>query len=231
MLKFDNCTFSAAGSNNRAKVYGLTTLGTEDVEIKNCVFNGTGYSAILNKSTGSVTVENCIFECGNFYNPIEGSQTTDNGNVTIENCDFQEVPQNNFINFYRVANDSIHTIKGCKFAGGYDNNIVRLSNTTNVDATFNIDDCSYKFTSGALSDYTGVVLCQDYTSKSGNPQNFSKYTININNLEGPDEGSLVYVYEDGVGIIQTNYPVVVVDGQPRVFVADGPVLEEEEGSF
>lgn len=217
MLKFEDCTFSAAGATKNDKVYGLTINGAEDVTIKNCVFDGIGYSAILNKSTGTLTVEHSEFHCDNIKNPIEGGQTSDNGNVTISDCDFTGVPGNNFINFYQVANNSTHTIKNCKFAGGTANNIIRLSNKTNATATFNVVDCSYKYVSGKADEWTGFILCQDYTNKSGVKQDFSTYHINIDNLDRPEEGSLVYVYEDGEGIIVTNYPAVQVDGSPIVF--------------
>lgn len=219
MLKFEGCTFSAAGANKNAKVYGLTVDGSEDVLVKNCVFDGTGYSAVLNKGTGALTIEGCEFQCENIKNPIEGGQAADNGNVTIDSCDFVGVPGNNFINFYRVADGSVHTIKNCKFAGSTDNNVVRLSNKTNNAATFNIIDCEYKFVSGTVSEWTSFILCQDYTNVNGVKQDFSKYRVNVDNLVRPEEGSLVCVYEDGEGIIVTNYPAVTLDGSPLLFEA------------
>lgn len=230
MLKFEGCTFSAAGENKNSKVYGLTVSGTEDVEINNCIFDGTGYAAILNKGTGTLTVNDSEFHCDNIKNPIEGGQAADNGNVTIDHCDFNGVPGNNFINFYQVADNSVHTIKDCKFAGGTDNNIIRLSNKTNATAVFNVINCSYKYVSGVADEWTGFILCQDYTNKSGVKQDFSKYRINIDNLTRPEEGSLIYVYDDGEGIIVTNYPSVYVDGSPIVFTTGTvePMVEDEE---
>ena len=220
MLKFEGCTFSATGASKNDKVYGLTINGAEDVVVKNCVFDGTGYSAILNKGTGALTVEHSDFHCDNIKNPIEGSQVSDNGNVTVDGCHFTGTPGNNFINFYQVAEGSIHTIKDCTFAGATNNNIIRLSNKTNATATFNISNCSYKYVSGQVDEWTGFILCQDYTNRSGVKQDFSKYQVNIDNLTRPEEGSLVYVYEDGQGIIVTNYPVVYVDGSPVLFGSD-----------
>ena len=220
MLKFEGCTFSAAGANKNTKVFGLTIDGTEDVLVKNCVFDGTGYAAILNKGAGALTVEGSEFHCDNIKNPIEGGQTVDNGNVTVDGCNFIGVPGNNFINFYCVADGSVHTIKNCKFAGSTNNNIIRLSNKTNNSATFNIVDCAYKFVSGTADEWTGFILCQDYTNAAGTKQDFSKYRINVDNLVRPEEGSLIYVYEDSEGIIVTNYPAVYVDGQPVLFGAE-----------
>lgn len=220
MLKFEGCTFSAAGANKKDKVYGLTINGAEDVTINNCVFDGTGYSAILNKGIGALTVDHSEFHCDNIYNPIEGSQITNNGNVTVTDCVFDGVPGNNFISFYQVAEGSTHTIKDCTFAGATNNNIIRLSNKTSATAIFNISNCSYKYVSGQADEWTGFILCQDYTNRSGIKQDFSKYQVNIDNLTRPEEGSLVYVYEDGQGIIVTNYPVVYVDGSPILFGSD-----------
>ena len=212
MLKFEGCTFSAMGTDKNAKVFGLTVNGAEDVFIKNCDFNGTGYSALLNKGTGSLTVEDCTFECENIKNPIEGGQTTNNGNVTVENCTFNGVPGNNFINFYQVANDSVHTIKDCKFHGGTGNNILRISNKNNANAIFNIDNCAYEFVSGKANEWTGFILFQDYTNRTGSKQEFNRYVVNITALDRPEEGSLFYVYDDGEGVITTNDPYVYLDG-------------------
>lgn len=228
MLKFEGCTFSAAGANKKDKVYGLTINGAEDVTINNCVFDGTGYSAILNKGTGALTVDHSEFHCDNIYNPIEGGQTTDNGNVTVTDCIFDGVPGNNFISFYQVADESVHIIKNCKFAGATNNNVIRLSNKTNSTAIFNVINCSYKYVSGVANDYTGFILCQDYTNRNGVKQDFSKYTVNITNLTRPEEGSLVYVYEDGADIIVSNYPAVTVDGSPIIFGGAGEAMVEEE---
>lgn len=228
MLKFEGCTFSATGADKRDQVYGLKITGVEDVSVKDCLFDGMGYAAILNNGTGALTVEGTEFHCGNIYNPIEGSQTVDNGNVTIDDCTFTGVPGNNFISFYQVAEGSAHVIKNCKFAGATNNNIIRLSNRTSVAAIFNIDDCSYKYVSGKINEYSGFMLCQDYTNVKGVPQDFSKYNVNINNLTRPEEGSLVYVYEDGTGIIVSNYPAVTVDGSPVLFGGAGESMAEEE---
>lgn len=228
MLKFEGCTFSAMGANKNDQVYGLKITGTEDVSIKDCIFNGMGYAAILNNGAGALTVEGTEFQCGNIKNPIEGSQTVNNGNVTVDHCDFVGVPGNNFINFYQVADGSVHTISNCKFAGSTSNNVIRLSNKTSVAAVFNISDCKYEFVSGKVNDYTGFILCQDYTNRNGVKQDFSKYTVNITNLTRPEEGSLVYVYEDGEGIIVSNYPAVTVDGSPVLFGGAGESMIEEE---
>lgn len=201
MLKFENVTFAAQGANKKDKVYGLTLNGAEDVVVKDCTFNGMGYAAILNHSLGNVRVEGCKFECDNIYNPIEGSQQVENGDVMVSDCEFTGTPGNNFVNFYKVKPESAHTVRNCSFAGATGNNIVRLSNLGSNVASFVIDDCEYVYTSGTADEYTGFMLCQDYTNKNGQKQDFSKYAVRINNLTRPEEGCLFYVYEDGKGII------------------------------
>jgi len=237
MLKFEGCTFSATGENKNSKVYGLTVTGAEDVEIKNCAFNGTGYSALLNKGTGTLTVKDCEFSCGNIKNPIEGGQDAENGDITIDNCIFTGIPGNNFINIYNVALGSNHTVKNCKFHGGANNNIIRLSNKNNTVAFFHVENCMYEFTSGKISEYSGFLLCQDYTNKTGTKQEFGYYTIDITNLIRPKEGSLFYVYDDSEGIITTNDPHVYLDGTlvsnptTQAFVGSGDSMIESDEEF
>ena len=60
---------------------------------------------------------------------------------------------------------------------------------------------------------------QDF-SKGTDVQDFSKVTININNLTAPaDAAQLLYVYDDQDGIISTNQPVVVGDSSIEKFFA------------
>lgn len=227
MFKFYGCEFSAAGANKKDKVYGLTLNSTEDVLIEDCKFNGTGYSALLNKNTGNVVVKNCEFECDNIYNPIEGGQTAVQGVLTVEDCEFNGIPGNNFINFYKVAEDSIHNVKNCKFYGSANNNIIRLSNTNNAHATFNFENIKFEFIGGTPDEYTGFILCQDYTNRNGQKQEFDRYTLNLNNIECPENIQTVYVYEDGIGIIQNNYPTTFKDGEQIIWTNTASTNEEE----
>lgn len=250
MLKFNGCEFSAAGANKKDQVFGLKLNTSEDVLIEDCLFDGTGYSAILNNTTGAVTIKNCNFECDNFYNPIEGGQSIEQGNLTVENCDFTGIPGNNFINFYNVANETEHSVKNCKFSGRTSNNIIRLSNKNNATATFKFEDIKYKFVSGEVNEYTAFLMLQDYTKRNGNLQDFSKYTVYINNLDRPQEGELYYTYTDGEGInTPDNHPIVYIDGQSIIWGTgqgatggpldgpgfgpslSGPTFGETEGGF
>lgn len=218
MITISNSIFDAKGSDRKASVYGITVSGNEDVTIENCKFQNTGYSAILNNGEGKLNVVECEFDCNNMYNPVEGSQSVANGDVTIENCEFVGAPGNNFINFYKVAEGSDHKVVGCKFNPTVDNNTIRFSNRNNAAAKFVVKDCEYDYQAGEPTDYTGFILCQDYTNKNGVKQDFTKYAVVLDNVKCNGvkvadgvaaEGSVYYVYEDGVGIITgQNDPVV-----------------------
>ena len=110
MITINNSVFDAKGADKKAKVYGITLNGSEDITISGCEFRNMGYSSILNDSTGNVVVEDCSFDCSNVYNPIEGSQKVDNGNVSIRRCKFAGTPGNNYINFYQFKDGSEHLI-------------------------------------------------------------------------------------------------------------------------
>lgn len=210
MITITNSKFDAQGSAIKDKVYGLRLSGKEDVMIQNCEFANKGYASILNNCEGSVTVKDCKFNCENVYNPIEGSQAVDNGNLAVEDCEFAGKPGNNYLNLYQVADGSEHKVVGCSFNPSVDNNVIRVSNRTSAGMKIDVVDCKYDFLPGEASDYTGFLLCQDYTNKSGVKQDFSKVEVKVKNLlcngekvtaEGANVGCVYYVYEDGVGLI------------------------------
>lgn len=216
MICFENVKFDAKGADKKAKVFGLTLSGAEDVEIKNCEFANIGYSSILNNSTGKVKVSNCVFNCDNVYNPIEGSQSVDNGNVNVENCEFKGAPGNNYINFYQFADGSHHEIRGCHFEPTVDNNMLRISNRESAAAEFVVADCEYSYVEGEPTDYTAFLLCQDYTAKSGKPQDFTNCCVSFNDVIRDGEKLsaeseyVSYVYEDGKGLItEENQPKIL----------------------
>lgn len=220
MITIINSKFDAQGADKKAKVYGITLNGAEDVMIENCEFSNMGYSSVLNHCAGNVEIKNCTFNCADVYNPIEGSQSVDNGNVVVKDCHFVGAPGNNYINFYQFKNDSKHEISGCTFEPTTDNNIIRVSNRTSAATSIAVKDCGYEFVSGDVSDYTGFMLCQDYTNKSGVKQDFTHVVVELDNVtcdhvkiteDGAVKGSIYYVYEDGAGIITgSNDPIVIV---------------------
>lgn len=219
MVSIYGCKFDAQGANNKDKVYGLTVKGSEDVEVKDCKFENTGYSAILNHCKGALSVVGCEFDCSNVYNPIEGSQTVSNGNVTVKDCKFVGPIGNNFINFYQFVDGSHHIIENCEFSGSTGNNIVRVSNRSNASTKISVANCNYTYVSGTPDEYTNFLLCQDYTNPSPK-QDFTKVTLEMKNVkcngevigeEGPAVGGTFYVYDNTLGLItgEGNDPVVV----------------------
>lgn len=221
MITITNSIFDAQGADIKAKVYGITLSGSEDVVLSGCTFKNKGYSGILNHCTGSVQVKDCTFECENIYNPIEGSQQVNNGDLVVRNCEFVGAPGNNYICLYQVKDDSKHTISGCSFEPTVDNNIIRVSNKTSAKMNIAVTDCDYTFADGEPTDYTNFLLCQDYTNKNGVKQDFTGVSVELNNVrcngvklvEGvaPAMGGIFYVYEDGKGLITgTNDPVVTI---------------------
>lgn len=216
MITFENVKFDAQGANKKDSVFALTLSGKEDVEIKNCEFVNMGYSSIKNDCTGSVRVADCVFNCENVYNPIEGSQSVRTGNVTVEGCEFKSAPGNNFISTYCTKDNAVITVKGCSFEPTVDNNILRISNRTNANMIFNVSDCEYNYEAGEPTDYTAFMLCQDYTNKSGVKQDFTKCVVTLSNVKcdgnvlTEDSERVFYVYEDGKGLItgDGNDPVI-----------------------
>lgn len=219
---FDNCEFSVKGANKKDQTTpALKIEGTAKVIVKNSLFESQGYQAVSINTSNEVILENNVFNCANNYNPIEGTVSakgTPVGNVVIKNNEFNGICGNNYINFYNMKDGSIVTLDGNNFnTVSRDSEILRLSNSANTSATFNVKDNSYIFTSGEVGLYTAFMLCQDFTKKNGVPQDFSKYVINIENLECNGvkatldkvaEGKLFVVYEDGVGLIEDNAPVI-----------------------
>lgn len=216
MITFENVKFDAQGANKKDSVFALTLSGKEDVEIKNCEFANMGYSAIKNDCAGSVRVADCVFNCENVYNPIEGSQSVRTGNLSVEGCEFKGAPGNNYCNTYSTKEDAIITIKGCSFEPTVDNNIVRISNRTNAKVTVNVSDSEYNYAEGEPTEYTAFLICQDYTNKNGVKQDFTGCTVTFNNVKcngevlTADSERIFYVYEDGKGIItgEGNDPII-----------------------
>lgn len=190
--------------------FSVNTTG-DTVRISNCKFGQTGYNALeigLNAATANVK------------------------NIVIENCEFADAA-NNSILVFRTAADAVITIKKCTF--GNVSNAIRISNADNHSVTVNVIDCAIASVDKNL-DYTGIVLCQDYTSKTVEeaeannlfaPEkvkfNFVNVTIGGKKVVAgnPEEqfGSktpeqILYVYRDAdrslVGYDATKFPAVTI---------------------
>ena len=120
--------------------FSVNTTG-DTVRISNCKFGQTGYNALeigLNAATANIK------------------------NIVIENCEFADASNNSILIFRTTAN-AVVTIKKCTF--GNVSNAIRISNADNHSVTVNVIDCAIASVDKNL-DYTGIVLCQDYTSKT-----------------------------------------------------------------
>ena len=215
MLKIKNCKFNdttaAVGQSGKQ---GLLLSGAEDILVEGCEFASTGYSAIRNECTGNVVIKDCVFDSTKVKNTIEGSQQVSNGNVLVKNCRMVGAGKNNYVNVYKMKANGKLQVLGCEFSGNADNNIIRVSNRDSVAMTVDFEDSVYTYDDTvAVSEYSNAVLFQDYTAAKGTPQDFTHVTLNVNNVTKPEESGWFYVYEDGTGIINTNQPVVIVDGQ------------------
>ena len=120
--------------------FSVNTTG-DTIRISNCKFGQTGYNAL---------------EIG------VSAETANVKNIVIENCEFADA-SNNSILIFRTAANAVVTIKKCTF--GNVSNAIRISNANNQSVTVNVIDCDIASVDSNL-DYTGIVICEDYTSKT-----------------------------------------------------------------
>ena len=120
--------------------FSVNTTG-DTIRISNCKFGQTGYNAL---------------EIG------LSAETANVKNIVIENCEFADA-SNNSILIFRTAANAVVTIKKCTF--GNISNAIRISNANNQSVTVNVIDCAIASVDKNL-DYTGIVICEDYTSKT-----------------------------------------------------------------
>lgn len=172
-------------------------------------------NAILKvNANDTVTMKDMTVTPEKAYNGIEIALNGDAPkNVVISNVDFAGHFSNNTINVSATKENATITIKDCHFADI--SNMLRISNKTGAKCTINIENCVID--KWDETEYQGLVLCQDYTSK-GAQKLFNKVTINISNVTTPrgkvtkkapaeicgtkDENQLVYMYIDGHDIIE-----------------------------
>lgn len=186
---------------------------------------GVSRNPVLVKTGGEVVISGCTFSCENqnIYNVVEFSISADADvtKATIKNNTFAGPFKNNCINFYNVAENAEINIEDNTFTDiDVSSNCIRLSNPRNHDAVFNVKNNTYKFNGRTATKWTSFILLQDY-SAVGEKQDFSKYTINIENLyrgskkltaltsdSALDRVVLVYDDQDGFLSDGVNDPVV-----------------------
>lgn len=196
------------------------SINAGDVEVKGLAISGDfpkaqgGHAVVKINESDYIVFRDMTFNSNDVYNGIEIGLNSSKlpKYVLFDNCKFEGTFTNNPIIVFGTADDAIINIQNCSFDKV--SNILRLSNKANTKCVVNISNCSVNQLE-TNPEYTGAILCQDYTSKGEEAANnlFSpeKITINFKNFkvagkelvmptnvqdlfEGPDK--MVYLYND-----------------------------------
>jgi hypothetical protein len=196
------------------------SINAGDVEVKGLAISGDfpkaqgGNAVVKTNESDYIVFRDMTFNSNDVYNGIEIGLNSSKlpKYVLFDNCKFEGTFTNNPIIVFGTADDAIINIQNCSFDKV--SNILRLSNKANTKCVVNISNCSVNQLE-TNPEYTGAILCQDYTSKGEEVANnlFSpeKITINFKNFkvagkelvmptnvqdlfEGPDK--MVYLYNN-----------------------------------
>lgn len=196
------------------------SINAGDVEVKGLAISGDfpkaqgGHAVVKINESDYIVFRDMTFNSNDVYNGIEIGLNSSKlpKYVLFDNCKFEGTFTNNPIVVFGTADDAIINIQNCSFDKV--SNILRLSNKANTKCVVNISNCSVNQLE-TNPEYTGAILCQDYTSKGEEVANnlFSpeKITINFKNFkvagkelvmptnvqdlfEGPDK--MVYLYNN-----------------------------------
>lgn len=196
------------------------SINAGDVEVKGLAISGDfpkaqgGNAVVKINESDYIVFRDMTFNSNDVYNGIEIGLNSSKlpKYVLFDNCKFEGTFTNNPIIVFGTADDAIINIQNCSFDKV--SNILRLSNKANTKCVVNISNCSVNQLD-TNPEYTGAILCQDYTSKGEEVANnlFSpeKITINFKNFnvagkelvmptnvqdlfEGPDK--MVYLYNN-----------------------------------
>jgi hypothetical protein len=192
-------TLKSATLSNNARLKVSATDG--DVDVKDLTVSGSfpkasGNSVVQISDAEYVTIKDATIDA-TAYNLAEIGLKADTlpKGVLIDNCRFEGTLSNNAILIFGTQDDAVININNCYFQDV--SNAIRLSNRTNAkNVTINITNCTCDKWD-ATPAYAGLLLCQDYTSKSAteveenNLFGPDKITINISNFTGPDGKKLV----------------------------------------
>ena len=200
---------------NGKKGNTITLNAAEDISLKNCSVEGEyptkTTQLIITKNTSNaepavLTISGSTFAASG-YNAINIGNANNDWNykeINIVDCDFSAVLENNAINIYGCADGGVINIKNCTFAGS-SSNPIRFFNTSNIEATINIENCVFKQWeldelnrfAGINEEhgydykyaYAGMMLFEDHKSGSAEAEmenkKFAKVTLNITNCTGP----------------------------------------------
>ena len=227
--------------NVQSSMVSMTSNGI--VSVSNYESTGSypksrGNAQVVVKSDDYVEFKNSTFGMTSGYNCIEIGLDTASvppKGVLVENCDFTQALSNNAIIVFGHQEDAVVRIKNCTF--GNVSNVLRISNRTNAKGTFIFEDCTFAGFDSDLN-YTGAVICEDYTSKSVAKEEENnlfapeKIKIKFINCTGPNgnkivgdpdpsvysgsrnSNQLVYVYNDYAGAVAydpARYPRVTFE--------------------
>lgn len=197
------------------------SINAGDVEVKGLAISGDfpkaqgGNAVVKINESDYIVFRDMTFNSNDVYNGIEIGLNSSKlpKYVLFDNCKFEGTFTNNPIIVFGTADDAIINIQNCSFDKV--SNILRLSNKANTKCVINISNCSVNQLE-TNPEYTGAILCQDYTSKKGeevanNLFSPEKITINFKNFkvagkelvmptnvqdlfEGPDK--MVYLYNN-----------------------------------
>ena len=204
-----NVAVEAAGTPAVSVDPSVTSFTMRDSTILADTTQGGTHTAVSIPVSGKVVFTGNTIS--NSYNGVEfglgQTQALADGSVISDNT-FENVG-NNAISIYNVAENATILIEKNTFNNVSD--AVRLSNVTSATAKFVIKDN----TATKLNDGSFMFL-QDYTAKNGNVQDFTKYTIEFNNVQvdgakltDNTDNKAFYVWQDGSGVITGNQPNVI----------------------
>lgn len=215
---------------------------TNNIDMSQVVASGdlpkaTSQAVLKLRNDGAVYLDKISLE-GTSYNGIEiglsstvDSQTTDYAPKSIYVSDLNIADtSNNGISIFNYAENANITFVNCHF--GKVSNCFRISNRSNVSATFTFINCSCD--QWDTSEYRGMVCLQDYTSKTleqtQETNRFAKLTLRFINCSGPDgkiiskpaeeacgskdENQLLYIYNNKEGFLAydaNRYPKVLYE--------------------
>ena len=234
-------TSPAIITSNSVTLKEATTTATymdlyadQDITIKQSSFIGSVPKATSNaimrlRANAYITVRDYNFSIEKAYNGIECNLTEAVAkSIVIDGVDFDGPLSNNAINIFGMAEGGVATIANCHFKKV--SNVLRLSNRLNTTWTVNLINCVCDEWETGM--YGGMILLQDYTSKSQEEaaasEQFKKITINIQNCTKPDgtkitmpedlsticgsqdENQILYLYDAYRGVVpyNTQYPTI-----------------------
>jgi hypothetical protein len=214
----------------------LNIVAGDDVVVKHITTSGNLDKSISNaagsiNTNGYVRISDCEINQSS-YNGIEiGLTATAPKSVFIDNVNFAGSFANNIISVFDTADGAVINISNCNFE--HCSNPLRISNRNGNKVVINIVNCSFGVWDSG--EYSGMIICQDYTSTSAtaaaenNLFGPDKVTINIINCTKggrkivvddvstvcgtKDDNQLVYVYRDKGGFVSysaDSYPTLIV---------------------